>query len=66
MQQREMMRRLVSKHGRNPDVVCREYAKAEQRGDVERRSDKYGISPEGYARALYRDGERKGWLRPGV
>ena len=47
MNQRDMMRQLISKHGRKPDVVCREYAKAEQRGDVERKSDKCSVSPEG-------------------
>jgi hypothetical protein len=43
-------------------VVCREYANAEQRGQVERKSERYAIDSEGYPRALYRDGERKGWF----
>jgi hypothetical protein len=60
--QREVMQRLVSKYGRQEDIVCREYAKAEERGEVSRRRNKYGLSAEGYARALWRDGHAKGWL----
>jgi hypothetical protein len=62
MQQREMMRTLVARFGRNEDRVCREYALAEERGDVERQSNEHRLSSDEYARALWRDGIRKGWL----
>ena len=62
LKQRDMMRRLIGKHGHNRGVVCREYAQAEKRGEVERRSNKHNVSPEAYARALWKDGGRKGWF----
>jgi hypothetical protein len=60
--QRDVMRDLVAKFGRDEERVCKEYALAEERGEVPRASDKYGISSEGYARALWRDGIQKAWL----
>jgi hypothetical protein len=62
LKQREMMRRLIQTHGRNEDVVCRAYAQAEAQGKVERRSNEHNLDPEAYARALWNDGERKGWF----
>ena len=58
----DYMRKLVAKHGREPDTVCPLYAKAERDGVVQRKSNKHGISSEEYAVRLYRDGDRKGWL----
>jgi len=51
MQQREMMRKLVARVGRNEDRVCREYALAEQRGDVERQRNEHRLSADEYARS---------------
>jgi hypothetical protein len=62
MTQRELMRRLVAKLGKNADAVCRTYAAAEKAGQIERRRDKYGLSPEQYAQALWRDAQRRGWI----
>jgi hypothetical protein len=62
MSLREMMRLLVARYGRDEDRVCREYAAAEKRGDEERKSDRYGLVAEDYARALWRDGVRKRWF----
>ena len=56
------MRTLVAKHGHDLKIVCREYALAESRGEVTRFRNKNGLKPEEYARDLYRDGVRKGWL----
>ena len=60
--QRDKMRTLIAKYGRNPDRVCKEYASAEERGEVSRTSDENDMAPEAYARALYADGDRKGWF----
>ncbi len=57
-----MMRQLIAKYGRNEDKVCSEYAAAESRGDVPRYSNRYELTSEQYARALWRDGDRKGWF----
>ncbi len=62
MKQVDLMRELVAKHGRQPEIVCPLYAQGERDGVVQRRSNKHGISPEDYAVRLYRDGERKGWF----
>ncbi len=60
--QRDLMRFLVGRLGYNENAVCREYAAAERRGLVPRRSDKYQLPPEKYAHRLYSDGIRKPWL----
>jgi hypothetical protein len=60
--QREVMRILVSRYGRNEDIVCREYAQAEKRGEVRRLRNTHGMSPEEYARVLWLDGYRKRWF----
>jgi hypothetical protein len=57
-----MMISLVAKFGLHEDIVCRQYAAAEKRGEVARKRNKFRLTPDQYARALWRDGERKGWL----
>jgi hypothetical protein len=61
--QRDVLRRLVERFGMNEGRVVKEYAAAEMRGEVRRDSNKYSIAAEDYARALWRDGVRKGWIR---
>jgi len=63
MTQREMMRRLVRRFGQDRERVINAYAEAERRGEVRRKRNKYGLSPEGYAAALWADGVTKGWFR---
>jgi len=60
--QRDVLRRLVERFGMNEERVVKEYAAAERRGEVRRDSNKYNLSAEDYARALWRDGVRKGWI----
>jgi hypothetical protein len=60
--QRDAMIRIFIAAGRNPDRAVQEYAAAERRGEVVRKSNKHGIDPEAYARALLNDGQKKGWL----
>lgn len=60
--QRDVMRAIFHVHGHDADRVVREYAAAERRGEVARKSNQADISAEDYARALLNDGERKGWL----
>ena len=65
--QRDTMRRLVERFGMNEEKVIQEYAAAERRGEVKRKSNKHGMSSEAYVHALWLDGVRdavdKGWLR---
>ena len=49
-------------YGDDMDRVTREYAAAEERGEVLRKSNSHGYGPLKYALALWRDGVRKGWL----
>ena len=60
--QRELMRKLVATIGKDEDAVCAAYADAEVDGDVARKSNAHSRTPEEYARALWRDAEKKGWL----
>lgn len=60
--QRDIMRSLVKKLGFDEARVVAEYAAMEQRGEVTRKSNAYQTAPEKYARALWNDGIRKGWL----
>lgn len=61
MTQQQMMIRLFWEH-RDEDAVIQAYANAERRGEVSRRSNVNGTSPEEYARRLWYDGVAKGWL----
>jgi len=61
------MRSLVLKYGKKEDIVRGQYAQAEERGEVGRRSNKNRLSSEKYAHALWRDGmkntkKKSGWL----
>lgn len=60
--QRDYMRELVRRFGPDEERVVREYATAEERGEVERRSNSNGITTEQYARALWIDAIKKGWI----
>lgn len=60
--QREVMREIYRRCQGNGDRAIREYSSAERRGEVTRKSNKYGLSAERYARALLADGLKKGWL----
>ena len=56
------MRELVGKHRNDELRIFQEYADAERRGIVRRKSNKYNMTAEEYARRLYNDGVKKGWL----
>jgi hypothetical protein len=60
--QRDYMRELVRRFGANEERVVREYAAAEGRGEVERKSNSHRITAEQYARALWNDAVKKGWI----
>jgi hypothetical protein len=60
--QRDMMRLLIERHGRDEAAVCKAYAAAERRGEVPRYRNKSGRTADEYALALWRDGEKKGWF----
>ena len=61
--QRDMMRRLYRDYGGDRESVIRAYVAAESKGLVDRASDVNDHSPERYARFLWDDGFRKGWIR---
>lgn len=60
--QREMMSRLYAANGRSREATIEAYAAAERRGELRRKSNKHGLTAAAYARALFADGEKKGWL----
>jgi hypothetical protein len=62
--QRDVMRRVWAIHGPNESRAIREYAAAEERGEVARARNKRDLPPETYARYLLADGLHKGWLKP--
>jgi hypothetical protein len=62
MSQRAVMRELFVRYRGDAERVIQEYAAAERRGDVMRKQNTSGLTPEAYARALFADGEKKGWL----
>ena len=57
-----MMRKLYQEHGGNEEAVVAAYARAEQAGQVARKSNDYSLNAEAYAKYLWRDGVNKGWL----
>lgn len=62
LSQRDYMRELVRRFGHDEERVVREYAGAEERGEVERKSNSHHITAEQYARALWNDAVKKGWI----
>lgn len=56
------MRQLVSRFGHDEERVVREYAAAEARDEVERKSNSHHLTAEQYARALWNDAIKKGWI----
>ncbi len=56
------MRRVWARCKPDEERAVREYAAAESRGEAERASNSHNWTAEQYARALLRDGQRKGWL----
>ena len=66
--QRNAMKALYARYGNNREKIAEEYAALEEKGEVKRRSDTWGIDARAYALALLSDGLRKkpgeqsGWL----
>lgn len=63
--QRDTMRSLFKALKGNQKATVAAYADAEKRGNVERRSNRHSLSPLKYAKALFQDGIRKGWITKG-
>jgi hypothetical protein len=61
--QRAVMRELFVRHRGNPEHIIVAYAAAEYGGEVPRASNRSGLKPAEYAKALLSDGLKKGWLR---
>lgn len=62
MQQRKTMIDLFTRFNGNETKVVNAYAQAEESGNVFRKSNKRQLSSLDYARRLFRDGTKKGWL----
>lgn len=56
------MRELARRYGADEEPIVREYARAERDGEVGGGSNTHGLTPEQYARALWRDAVRRGWI----
>ena len=59
LNQRDTVRKLLDELGYNEASVCAAYAQAEPDGLVQRYRNVSGYTPEGYARAVWRDGHRQ-------
>ena len=59
------MRRLYYEYDGEKTAVVQAYAQAERNGEVLRKRNEYGLTPEQYAERLYNDGEKNGWIREG-
>ena len=66
MTQRDMMRKLLLQHGHDEQAVCAAYAQAERDGLVPHERNRSGYDPEGYARAVWRDGHRNSGSGPWI
>lgn len=61
--QRAVMQRLFMQHAGDFKSVIAAYADTERNGGVARNSNHSKLGPEEYAKALFNDGLRKGWLK---
>lgn len=64
MSHRDFMRGLFQQFGGDKAAVVKAYADAERRGEISRSSNARGMSAIEYARRLWLDGTKKGWLVP--
>jgi hypothetical protein len=62
MNQRDKMRELFRKYGKNHDLIVEKYADAERRGDVIRKRNSHGLASDNYASRLLADGIKKKWI----
>ena len=62
MSQRDYMRLLYKQYGSSESMIIDSYTEAEQKGLVLRRSNERRLDSSQYAKALYKDGIRKGWI----
>lgn len=61
--QRDKMRQIwATNRNRDFEAVISAYAQAERDGEVARKRGTDRVDPEAYARALLKDGIKKGWL----
>lgn len=60
--QRDLMRELFRKHRGDEVAMIKAYAEAEERGEVARASNEYGLSASEYAWRLLEDARKKGWI----
>lgn len=60
--QRDKMRSLYATLGGDEELVVAAYAAAEKAGDVQRKSNDYGLNSGAYARRLFADGIAKKWI----
>jgi hypothetical protein len=62
MNQRDKMRELFRRYGKNHDLVVKNYAEAEQSGHVIRKRNSRGLTAHDYAVRLLADGIKKKWI----
>jgi hypothetical protein len=62
MTQRDYMRLLYRQHEGSEALIINAYADAEEKGVVHRKQNNGNLTPLQYAKALYQDGIRKGWI----
>ena len=62
MNQRDKMRELFRKFGKDPDLVVEKYANAEWQGDVTRKRNSHGLTSHNYGVRLLADGIKKKWI----
>ena len=61
--QRDAMKEIFKKYNGEKDDVIKTYAWMEGKGYAQRKSNLYHLSAMSYAKALYRDGIRRRWLK---
>lgn len=62
MKQVDKMRELYRRFNGDPDLCIQAYARAEEEGEVVRKSNVHNVSALDYANNLFHDGKRKGWI----
>ena len=62
MNQRDKMKELFQRFGKNHDLIVENYADAEQRGHVIRKRNSHRLTAHNYAARLLADGIKKKWI----
>ena len=63
IKQRDYMRQLFQKFNKDSSKIINAYAAGEKAGIVERKNNSHNLTSYEYAKKLFSEGSRRGWIK---